>query len=176
MSRIRLVEIEDMNPRQRAQYDRFPSNLSRGLLLADQRLAEALPNLANALRASGLDAKLREAAILRVAAMSGSAYERMQHLGQAEKAGWSSADIAAIEAGELEVLPHDATAVLRFVAECVAAPRVSDPAFAAVRALLSDRDIAALILLVGHYMMVARFTATLDIALDDKPDGWSSEH
>ncbi len=176
MSRIRLVAVEDMDLRQRAQYDRFPSNLSRGLLLADHRLSEALPNLANALRASGLDAKLREAAILRVAALSGSAYERMQHSGQAEKAGWSSADIAAIEAGALEGLPGDTAAVLRFVGECVADPRVSDPTFTAVRALLSDRDIATLILLVGHYMMVARFTATLDIALDDNPDGWSAEH
>ncbi len=135
-------------------------------------MAAALPNLANALRASVLDAKLREAAILRVAAISGSAHERMQRLGQAEKAGWSTADIAAIEAGELNALSSKAAAVLRFVAKCVANPRVSDPTFAAVRALLSQRDIATLSLLVGHYMMVARFSATLD----DKPDGWSSEH
>jgi hypothetical protein len=87
MPRMELVRVEDMPPDQRAQYDRFPSNLSRALLLTDGRLAKALPEVANALRASGLDAKLREALILRVAALSGSAYERMQHLEQARKFG-----------------------------------------------------------------------------------------
>ena len=86
-----------MTPKQKEQYDRFPSNLSRGLLLLDDRLAGALPNLANALRSSSLSPKLREAAILRVAALQGSAYERMQHLEQAHKAGLSDNDIAAIE-------------------------------------------------------------------------------
>ncbi len=176
MSRIPLVAIEDMTPEQRAQYDRFPSNLSRGLLLAEGRLAGALPNLANAFRTSGLDAKLREGVILRVAALSGSAYERMQHLGQAEKAGWSTAEIAAVEAGRLDALPDGFGPVLRFVDECVASPRVSDPTFAAVRALLSPREIATVVLLVGHYMMVARFIATLDIELDAEPDPWLAEH
>ena len=81
MSRIPLVRVEAMTPDQRRQYDRFPSNLSRGLLLTPQRLSEALPNLANALRASGLDARVREGAILRVAALSDCAFERMQARG-----------------------------------------------------------------------------------------------
>ena len=99
MSRLSLVDVEDMNAKQREQYDRFPSNLTRGLLLADQRLSEALPNLANALRTAPLDPKVREAVILRVAALHANAYERMQHLDQARKVGWSDADIKGIEEG-----------------------------------------------------------------------------
>ena len=34
MSRIRLVEIEDMNPRQRAQYDRYAQPASRVVMHA----------------------------------------------------------------------------------------------------------------------------------------------
>ncbi len=64
VSRVPLVRIEDMTPEQRAQYERFPSNLTRGLLLAEQRLASALPVTANALRTSGLDPKLREGALV----------------------------------------------------------------------------------------------------------------
>ncbi len=89
MSRIPLVDPDHMNEQQRQQYDRFPSNLTRGLLLADQRLSEALPNLANALRASSLDAKVREAVIVRVATLLDSAYEQMEHAGQVKKVGWS---------------------------------------------------------------------------------------
>ena len=176
MARVRLINTEEMTPEQREQYDRFPSNLTRGLLLTEHRLATALPNLANALRASGLDPKLREGAILRVAVLMGSAYERMQHLEQARKVGWSASDIAAIEDGELFSLPSPFQAVLLFVDECVASPHVSDATFAGAKAVLSDRDIATLILLVGHYMMVARFVATLEIELDAKPDSWASEH
>ncbi len=176
MSRIPLVRIEDMDPEQRAQYDRFPANLTRGLLLADQRLSQALPDLANALRAAPLDAKMREAVILRVAALHDSAYERMQHLGQAGKLGWSDAEIAAIEAGRLDALPADTAAVLRFAGECVMQGNVSDETFAVAQAVLNPRDIATVILLVGHYMMVARFTAVLGIELDVQADSWTHEH
>lgn len=176
MSRIALVRVEEMTPEQREQYDRFPSNLTRGLLLTERRLAKALPEVANALRASGLDPRLREAAILRVAMLCGSAYEHMQHLDQARTVGWTEAEIAAIEAGDLSGTSRDLAAVLAFVDGCVAGPRVSDAIFAAARSVLSSRDLATLILLVGHYMTVARFTATLDIPLDPKPDAWTSEH
>jgi len=42
-----------MTAEQQQQYDRFPSNLSRALLLTKPRLARCVPELANALRASG---------------------------------------------------------------------------------------------------------------------------
>lgn len=170
MARIPLVPVEDMTPTQREQYDRFPSNLSRALLFADQRLAGALPNLANALRTSGLDPKLREGVILRVAALSGSAYERMQHVGQAEEAGWTADEIAAIETGDHTRLPGEVAAVLAFADACVAAPRVPDDVFAAAAAVLPPRGLVTVILLVGHYMMVARLLATLDVELDPAPD------
>ena len=176
MARITLTRIEDMTPQQRAQYDRFPSNLSRALLLTDDRLAGALPNLANALRASDLRPALREAVILRVAALMGSAYQRMQHLGQAEKAGLDPATIASIEAGDTAALSLTMAATVGFAAACVAAPRVPDDVFEAARAVLPPRDLVTVVLLVGHYMMVARLLATLDVELDPAPDDWASEH
>lgn len=169
-----------MTPEQRAQYDRFPSNLTRGLLLAEQRLASALPATANALRTSGLDAKLREGVILRVAALSDSPFERMQHLGEARKTGWTEAEIAAIETGDRSGTVSDAigafTPILAFVDECVADIRVSDATFATVAAALSPREIATVLILVGHYMTVARLIANLGIELDPAPSAWDKEH
>lgn len=176
MARIALVCLEDMTTAQRAQYDRFPSNLSRALLLADDRLAHALPNLANALRASSLDPAVREAVILRVAALTGSAYERMQHLEQAGKAGLDTAAIAAIEAGDAAGLPPAMAAALAFAAACVSAPRVADDVFDAALAAFSPRDVVTITLLVGHYLMVGRLLATLDVELDPAPDNWTAEH
>lgn len=176
MSRIPLVQVEDMTQEQRTQYDRFPSNLSRALLLVEQPLAGALPKLANALRASSLDPAFREAVILRVAALCGSSYERMQHIGQAEKMGLTAADIAAIESGDDQDLSPDLAAVRAFVDACVASPRVPDKAFEAALAILPPRDLVTVILLVGHYMMVARLLATLDVELDPTPDSWTADH
>ena len=176
MSRIPLVDPDQMNDQQRRQYDRFPSNLTRGLLLADQRLSEALPGLANALRASSLNPKLREAVIVRVAALHDSAYEQMQHAEQVRKAGWSAAEVDAIRQGRTAALPDDVAAVLDFVDQAVAAGQVDDATFGRVRQVLEPRDIATVILLVGHYMMVVRFTAILRIDLDAQADGWTHEH
>ena len=176
MPRIPLVTPEQMTPDQRAQYDRFPSNLTCGLLLMEQRLASAPPATANALRTSGLDPKLREGIILRVAALSNSPFERMQHVGEARKAGWTEADIAAIEAGDRSGSLGTFTPVLSFVDECVADIRVSDAVFADVASALSAREIATVLILVGHYMSVARFIANLDIPLDPAPSAWDKEH
>ena len=123
MSRIPLVAVTEMTEEQHAQYDRFPSNLTRGLLVLDPRLAGAVPNLANALRASGLNPKIREAVIFRVAALQGSAYERTQHLEQAKKVGWSDVEIGAIEAHEEASITGQLEKILVFVDACVAAPR-----------------------------------------------------
>lgn len=55
--------------------------------------------------------KDRQLVILRVAALSGSAYERMQHLPIARRAGWSYEQIAAIEAGDQITLGEHASAI-----------------------------------------------------------------
>ena len=176
MSRVPLVRVEDMTPEQRAQYDRFPSNLTRGLLLTEQRLAGALPATANALRASGLDPKLREAIILRVAALSDSPFERMQHLQEARNTGWSDGEIAAIEAGDRSGLAGTFTPLLDFVDECVADIRVTDGTFSSIASVFSPRDIATMLILIGHYMMVARLITNLGIELDPAPSAWDKEH
>ncbi|MCM3849003.1 carboxymuconolactone decarboxylase family protein [Pseudonocardia sp. DR1-2] len=176
MARIPLVHVEDMDSRQRAQYERFPSNLTRTLTLLDPRLSEALPATANALRTSGLDAGLREGVILRVAALTGSAYERMQHLDQARLTGWSDDAIAAIEAGDHDGLPDGVARVLRFVDALVDGGPVGDELFDATRAVLSDRDLTTVIVLVGHYITVALLTVVLDVDLDPEPDSWTHEH
>lgn len=107
-----LVRPEDMTPEQREQYDWFPSNLTQGVLLAQQRLAGALPSTATALRTLGLDPQLREGIILHVAELSSSPFEGMQHLDQAGKTGWTETEISAIEAGA-PLTGHGGTQALR---------------------------------------------------------------
>ncbi len=60
MARLPLVDPASLTGTQKEQYGRFPSNLTRTLLLLDERLAGQLPQVANALRTSSLDAAWRE--------------------------------------------------------------------------------------------------------------------
>ena len=173
MPRIPLVRVEDMTAEQKTQYDRFPSNLTRALLLVDRRLAQAPPELANALRAASLEPRLREAVILRVAALQGSAYERMQHLDPGPQTGGPDDDLPGTDAG---TPPPELAAVMGFVDECVATGDVSEASFNAVLPELGAPGVATLLLLIGHYMMIARFTHVLRVELDEQPDRWTHDH
>jgi len=56
MSRIELINEKNMTPEQKAQYDKFPSNLVRGLLKT-RNLTEGYGALGAALRYTELSAK-----------------------------------------------------------------------------------------------------------------------
>ncbi len=116
----------------------------------------------------------RELVILRVGALSGSAYERMQHVPIARRVGWSDPEIAAIESGDQVVLGTRHGAILRFVDDCGYRVRVSDAVFRAVSKLLNEREFAEITLLIGHYMMTARFLETLDVPLDAAATDWAN--
>lgn len=64
--------------------------------------------------------------------------------------------------------------ILQFVDECVERVKVSSKVFVKTRNFLTDGEIAELTLLIGHYMMTARFLETLEIDLDSKPTSWDN--
>jgi len=108
--------------------------------------------------------------ILRAGALSRSSYERMQHLPLARQAGRSDTEIAVIEAGHGS--DERTQAILQFVDECVRDVKVGAQAFADVRAFFSETQMVELTLLIGHYMMTARFLETLEVPLDDAATSW----
>ncbi len=57
--------------------------------------------------------------------------------------------------------------------KCVYRVRVSDATFAALRLFFTEEEIAEATLLIGHYMMTARFLETLGVELDSEPTPWS---
>ncbi|CAG0991176.1 4-carboxymuconolactone decarboxylase [Myxococcaceae bacterium] len=119
-----------------------------------------------------LDARLRELAILRVAALSRARYEWTQHVAIARAVGVSDAEIDAMETGELAGLDPVAVAITRFTEECVRDVRVSDPTFSEARRHLCEREITELLLTIGFYMMVARLLETLAIDHEEAPPQW----
>jgi alkylhydroperoxidase family enzyme len=120
-----------------------------------------------------LDPKLRELAIIQVAADAEADYEWVQHVAIAREVGVPDEQIAAVEARRLDdpSLGAAERAVLRFAREVVAGPRVSDATFAAVKEQLSPQEIVELLLTVGNYLMLARVMTTLELELDDPAGG-----
>lgn len=104
MARIPLADPATLSGLEQAVYQRFPANLVLGLLRATPEIADGYLDLGGALSASPLDRGIREMVILRVGTLSGSAYERMQHLGIARSVGLSDAEIAAVDSGRFDEL------------------------------------------------------------------------
>src|SRR5436309_9317357 len=79
-----------------------------------------------------LSAKLRELAILRVAALSPARYESVQHLPIAQATGATPAQVAALERGDIaaDVFDPLEQVVLRFTTEVVRDVRASEATFA----------------------------------------------
>lgn len=172
MPTIPLLSVEALSAQQQIQYRRFPTNLTLAIL--GTSCAEQYLSLGIALAKSPLPSRDRELVILRVASLSNSEYERMQHLHLARASGWSDQQIASIESGQPSGLDERARTLLRFVDECIQQIRVSEDTLDRVRVFLGDVELADLTLLIGHYMMTARFLATLRVPLDDRPADWTN--
>ncbi|MFZ4832081.1 carboxymuconolactone decarboxylase family protein [Rouxiella sp. Mn2063] len=171
MSRITIPELAKLTDSQKEQYARFPANLTLGLL-ATSCSAKGYLSLGSSFPAGKLENKDREMIIMRVGSLSHSAYEKMQHYSLALKSGWTEKEISLIESGTLAT-EREAT-ILEFVEECVAEVKVSDKTFEKVRKYYDDTQIAELTLIVGHYMMTARFVETLEIPLDEVATSWAA--
>jgi alkylhydroperoxidase family enzyme len=147
-----------------------PLNIFRMLAHAETALRPFLRFGGTILGRLELDPRLRELAILQVAASTEARYEWVQHVEIGREVGLTDAQIAAVELGDAarsEALGEVERAVVAFTAEVVATPRVSDETFEAVRRHLNPREIVELLLTVGNYLMLARVMTTLELELDD---------
>lgn len=115
-----------------------------------------------------LDPKLRELAILLVAARTGAEYEWVQHVGISRALGIDDEEISAVQRADLDAacLDPDAQTVLRFAAQVLERPRADDETFAALSDRFPPRQIVELLLVIGSDHMLARVMTTLEIELD----------
>jgi alkylhydroperoxidase family enzyme len=150
--------------------DRPALNLYRMLPHAG-KAAEGFLRLGGALlRASELDPRLREIAILRVGLLSGAGYEVHQHRKLARKIGLADDKIAALEPGaDAAALDDTELQVLRFTDQVFHHVKAPDAMFDAMRARLTTQGVAELVLTIGFYMMVCRFLENFEV--DIEPPG-----
>lgn len=109
-----------------------------------------------------LDSLLRELAILQVAHMSRSPYEWVQHVAIAKAVGADDAQVEAIEQQRLDDASFDVeqSMVLSFTREVVADGAACESAVDELAERLGPRGVVELLLVIGHYMAIARVIAT----------------
>jgi len=119
------------------------------------RLADLLLSILSQQR---LDKRLRELAILRVANLRGAAFEWDQHVGIAQAAGVTRAQIEAIEARRIDAACFDAgeRLVLEATAELADTSTLSRATFDALAARLAPRELVELLLAIGVYEALAK--------------------
>lgn len=108
-----------------------------------------------------------EAVILRVAARLGSEYELTQHRRLGRRAGLSAAEVAAIEGGDAPAALGERERQLLLAADALLADDdLDDARWLALGGVLDDRERIELVLLVGHYAMLATTLRTLRVQPD----------
>jgi alkylhydroperoxidase family enzyme len=153
---------------------RRPLNLFRMLPHAG-KAAEGFLRLGGALlRDNELDSRLREIAILRVGLLSHAGYEVHQHRKLARRVGLADAKVAALEPGaDTSALDELELQVLRFTDEVFHHVKAPDEMFDAMRARLTTKALAELVLTIGYYMMVSRFLENFEVDIES-PGGVDS--
>jgi AhpD family alkylhydroperoxidase len=108
-----------------------------------------------------------ELVILRVAHRAGCAYEWEAHERIAATVGLSAAQIAAVREGPgAAIWSADERGLLGAVDELQAERRLSEPTFRALRERYTDEQLIELLMLIGHYDMLAGVINGLGIQPD----------
>jgi AhpD family alkylhydroperoxidase len=108
-----------------------------------------------------------ELVILRVATLAGSDYEVTQHRRLGRRAGLTAAEIDRVADGrEAEGWSPRERLLLRVTDELNADRDLSDETWAELRGVLDERECIELLMLVGHYTMLATTLTTLRVRPD----------
>lgn len=125
-------------------------------MLVSPAVGDALQQLGAAIRyGTSLPGRVRELAILTVAAHHHSAFEWYAHHEPARAAGLSEATLAAVHAGDPADLTGPDALVHRAVTGLLTDRDLDDETFAEVRDLLGITGAVELVTLVGYYDLLA---------------------
>jgi 4-carboxymuconolactone decarboxylase len=171
MALIPLVEDAGAPEAVRASLAAMPPNATIWRLLAHaETVFPSYLQVAGKLQTSlALDPKLRQLAILRVAALAECAYEAVQHEVIAALEGVAPEQVAALAAGRADGPEFDEleALVLRFVTESVEHLGASPETTRALARQLAPRELVELMLVIGQYLGLA--TLLKSAALEPLP-------
>jgi alkylhydroperoxidase family enzyme len=116
--------------------------------------------------ASRITTRVRELAILRIAAKLGAAYEWANHVPGAQAAGISDDELRALRSGDLSIFTGADLAAVRY-ADAVDDHAVDEAAWTAVSAHFTTDEIFDLTMAIGFYGFGSRMVLALDVPIDE---------
>ncbi|MCX6499411.1 MAG: carboxymuconolactone decarboxylase family protein [Arthrobacter sp.] len=176
MARIPYINLETAPERTlRALEGKRSINIFRLVAQSDNAAPEVLA-LGHVLsRGSSLPAVDREVVILRVARLSGAAYQAHEHHAVALRHGFSEEKIAAVAAypgsGTKGQLTEFEQHLIEFTDSVVQTTTVPDEQFRRIAAVYDHSKLVELVLMIGFYMMVGRVMNTFQVELETGPVG-----
>ena len=137
------------------------------LMMINPEVGAAVQMLGAALRFSGsLTPRVRELAILTVAAQHRCGFEWMAHEARAAAAGLSTDQIAAIKTAKVPARLSRAESVAHLTAlALLRRHRLTDPEYRTAIEALDEASVAELVWLCGYYSMLAVALATFEPAV-----------
>lgn len=187
MSRVHRFEPADLDPRQAALYEAiaggpraagpqlFRLTDDAGCLQGPFNAFLLQPALGTALQALGsavryqtrLEARIREIAILVVAAHWDSEFERYAHEAVARSLGLTDADLAGLREGRYEVFGEDERLVAETVSALAAGGDLDDAGYDRFVARFGRPAMFELLTLVGYYSTLALQLRVFRVATPD---------
>jgi 4-carboxymuconolactone decarboxylase len=174
VARVPYADESD-DPRVQALVERLPIKLNVFTMLANApnvagpalRLGEAI------LTKTELDNALRELVILRVAQVTRTDYEWVQHVPIAQSVGVSDEQIEALQQGRVEEGAFDARelAVLRLVEACLVEEVPAAELVAEAHELLGTEQLIELLVTTGYYAMLGQVFRAVQIDVDEPAAG-----
>lgn len=110
-----------------------------------------------------------ELVILEVARLEGCTYEWVHHERLAKKAGVRDEEILALQDEKLGSFSHRERVFLQAARELFTDRIVSETTMSELEAVASEAEILEVLLLIGHYQMLARVLNTVGTPLDGQP-------
>ena len=117
-------------------------------------------------RGGRLPRRETELLILRVATLCGSEYELTQHRRLGRRAGLSADEVERVQAPGLQGFGAREMLLLRAVDELHETRDLSDALWGELSGMLDEPTLVELVMLVGHYEMLATTLGTLRVTPD----------
>lgn len=173
MARVKLLELDDVEPIAKAAYERSLKDTGRVInlfkvLSHDQKIYRDWNRLGTTLLRKGeFSPRLRELAIVRVGEIDQAEYELTAHRAIGMQVGLTQEQIDNIlNWKEASCFDDEEKAVLQYTDEVAAAKDVDDATFDALRKFLSEREVVELTVSIGFYGMVCRTLKALRVDME----------
>ena len=168
---LSLPTDESLSEDARKRLAELPAlNVFRMMAKAPASFEQFLDLAMSVLLGAEFDVRKREIAVLRVAHVTPSNYEWVQHVQVAKQAGVTQDEIDLIgSGGKVTELGDEGNLLCRVADEISLDVRLSDEALADIVSLYGERQATELILCCSYFNMLSRFLESTRVQLEESP-------